>query len=435
LPATLKVLDPTQVELEIEIPTDELEKARESAFRRLAKNARVPGFRPGKVPRKIFVAQYGEAAIDERAMEDIVPQIYARAIEEHDLEPIERPSMELLPGEDDGPVRFKAVVSVRPRIELGAYKDVDVTDVVQTATDQDLEDAIERLRKDAATLVPVDRPVQMGDVATIDYEGKIDGVPFEGGTSKGEATEIAESRFIPGFAAGIVGMTAGETKDVEATFPADYQAEDLAGKTAVFTITVHEIKEPELPALDDDFAKRVAQKETVEELRADVKLRLDEMTKGRARQTMIGELVDKLAAAHEVPLPLVLVEREIDSLLNDSKQYVARYGTTWDDYLEATGKTEQAFRDDFRAEAEKRVKSTLLIEAIAKAEKIKATQGDLDNEIGALSRQYRQPPEKIVEMLQGNVGSLVDGIVRTKTLDFLLENAKHAPAATSVAAE
>ncbi len=433
--ATLKMLDPTQVELEIEIPTDELEKARESAFRKLAKNARVPGFRPGKVPRKIFVAQYGEAAIDERAMEDLVPQVYARAIEEHDLEPVERPAMELLPEVDGEPMRFKAIVSIRPQIELGSYKGVAVEGVAETASDQELEDAIERLRKDAATLVPVERPVQLGDVATLDYEGKIDGVPFEGGTSKGEQTEIAESRFIPGFAAGIVGMSAGETREVEATFPADYQAEELAGKTAIFTITVNEIKEPELPALDDEFAKRIGQKETVEELRADVKTRLDEMTKSRARQTMVGSLVEKLAEAHEVPLPAVLVEREIDSLLNDSKQYVARYGTTWEDYLEATGKAESSFRDDFRPEAEKRVKSTLLIEAVAKAEKIEATPADLDAEIGALSRQYRQPPEKIVEMLRGNVGSLVDGIIRTKTLDFLLDHAEMTQAATNAAGE
>jgi trigger factor len=434
LPATLKVLDPTQVELEIEIPSDELEKARESAFRQLAKNARVPGFRPGKVPRKIFVAQYGEQAIDERAMEDLVPQIYARAIEEHDLEPVERPSMELLPEIEGGAVRFKAVVSVRPTIALGEYKGVAVEEVPQAATDQDLEDAIERLRKDSATLIPVERPVQMGDTVTIDYEGTIDGVAFDGGSSKGEQTEVAESRFIPGFAAGMVGMTASETKAVEATFPAEYQAEELAGKTAVFTITVHEIKEPELPALDDEFAKRVAQKETVDELRADMRVRLDDMTKSRARQTMVGTIVETLVAQTDVPLPAVLVEREIDSLLNDSKQYVARYGTTWEDYLEATGKEEATFRDEFRPEAEKRVKSTLVIEAIAKAENIEATQGDIDGEIGALSRQYRQPPEKIVEMLRGNVGSLVDGIIRTKTLDFLLDNAKLTPAATSEAA-
>jgi len=268
---------------------------------------------------------------------------------------------------------------------------------------------------------------------TLDYEGKVDGEPFEGGTATGEQTEVDESRFVPGFAAGIVGMSAGQTKDVPVTFPADYGAAELAGKDAVFTMTVHEIKEPELPPLDDAFAARVSKAETLDALRAEVRARLDTGIVQRGRRQSIEQLFAKLLETHEVPLPQVMVEREIDALINDSKQYVVRYGTSWDDYLTAVGKTEATFRSEFEAEAQKRVKTTLIIEAIAEAEKIVAAPADINAELDAIARQYDQPRDKILELMGSNVAALIDGIVRTKTIDFLIEKANVVPAATKVA--
>ena len=431
---TLKQLDPTQVELEIAITPEEFDAATDAAFKKLARSAKVPGFRPGKVPRKIFEAQYGTALIVDRAMEDLVPIKYSEAVDEHKLEPVARPTMELMPDEDGAPLRFKAVVSVRPTIDVKDYTGVEIDQIAEVATDEDVERGVESMRKDASTLVPVERPVKLGDIAVIDYEGKIDGVPFDGGTATGEQTEIEESRFIPGFASGIVGMKAGETKDVPASFPADYGSAELAGKDAIFTITVHEVKEAELPALDDEFAQRVSKSQTLDLLRADIRAHLDASTMQKARREMSQQLIDKLLAAHDFALPQVLVERETDSLINDSQQYVARFGTSWEDYLTATGKTEDAFRADYKVEAEKRVKTTLLIEAIAKAENIAATPGDIEVELDALSRQYNQPREKIIELLGANVGSLVDGIVRTKTIDFLIERANVTPVATKPSA-
>jgi trigger factor len=428
LPSTLKPLDPTQVELEISITPEEFSAAQDAAFRKLVRNAKVPGFRPGKVPRKIFESTYGTSQIIERALDDIVPQKYAAAVEEHGLEPLARPAMELLPEEEGQPLRVKAVVPVRPAIELSDYTGLEVTDVPETASDEDAESALTRMRRDAATLVPVDRPVQIGDVATLDYEGKIDGVAFEGGSAQGQETEIKEDSFIPGFVDGIVGMQAGETKDVTAHFPEDYGSKELAGKDAVFTITVHEIKEPELPELDDALAKRVSRSETLEDLKTEIKRRLDEQVKHNARRRMSSELLEKIANANEVPLPDVLVERELDGLLNESKQYIARAGVSWDDYVAQGGKSEDELREGFRSEAERRVKTTLLVEAIAKKEGIQATQADVEAELDALARQYGQPRERIVEMLQSNVGALIDGIVRTKTIDRLIEQAKRVPA-------
>ena len=427
---TLKQLDPTQVELEIAISPDELQKAQNAAFGKLVRNVKMAGFRPGKVPRKIFEAQYGVGVITERAMEDLVPEKYAEAVEEHKLEPIARPQMELLPEEEGAPLRFKAVVTVRPQFELKTYTGLEITEQPTEAGDEELDTAIETLRRDAATLVPVDRAIELGDTATLDYEGKIDGVPFDGGTATGEPTEILESRFIPGFASGIVGMKAGETKDVTAHFPDDYSNKDLAGKDALFTIAVHEVKEPEMPVLDDEFAKRVARLDTVDALKVDLRRRLSERVKENARRAQSQQILDQLIATHEVPLPAVLVERETQGLIDESKQYVARFGTTWEQYLEQTGKTEDDVRAEYTTEAEKRVKTTLVVEAIAKAENVQATQGDIEAELAALSAQYQQPPQKIIEMMGQNVGALVDGVVRTKTIDLLIERAKVVPAAT-----
>ena len=438
MPSTLKPLDPTQVELEISITPEEFDAAQDAAFRKLVRNLRMPGFRPGKVPRKLFENTYGTAQIVEKALDEIVPAKYAAAVEEHGIEPLDRPQMELLPEEEGQPLRVKAVVPIRPSFELASYSGIEIADVPEAATDSEVDAALEQMRRNAATLVPVDRPVQAGDVATLDYVGKVDGVAFDGGSAEGQETELDAGRFIPGFVEGIVGMRAGETKDVHATFPDPYANADLAGKEAIFTITVHEVKEPELPPLDDELAKRVSRSETLADLRADVKRRLDETVKGNARRRMSSELLDKLVAANDVPLPHVLVEREIGSLMNDSRQYVARAGVTWDDYLRESGKTEDELRDGYRAEAERRVKTTLLVEAIAKQEGVQATQADVEAELDALAAQYGQPRERIVQALQQNVGALIDGIVRTKTIDRLIDQAKRsatgaAPAETEAA--
>ncbi len=432
--ATVKRLDPTQVELEIPIDPSELANEQERAFRELSKNVRMPGFRPGKVPRKLFEAQYGSAQIQERAMEAVVGKAYPKALEENDLDPVDSPQMELLPEEEGQPVRVRATVAVRPQIELGTYKGIELEGPSATVSDTDVENALTELRKDSGTLVPVDRPVALGDVPTIDYEGKIDGVPFDGGKAENQPTEILEERFIPGFASGIVGMSAGETKDIEAHFPDDYSNAELAGKTAVFTITVHENKISELPELDDEFAKRFrGEGATVASLRDDLRARLEENARARQRRALSGVLMDKLIAAHDVALPAVMVERETENLTNESKGYIERAGLDWNAYLEKQGKTEDEVLASYRADAEQRVKGSLLVEAIAKAENIVATNADVDAEIEQLSKQYGRPRADILRMLQSNIGALVDGIVRTKTLEFLIDNAKVVDADPAVA--
>ena len=249
---------------------------------RSSRNAKIPGFRPGKAPRKVFENTYGTSRIVERALDDLVPAKYAAAVEEHHLEPL-APTADGTAARETRGSRCGSRRSspIRPAIEPHDYEGVEITDVPETATDDDVERTLEQMRRDAANLVPADRPVQLGDVVTIDFAGSIDGVPFEGGTAEGQEAEMNESNFVPGFVEGIIGMRAGETKDVAATFPDPYANEELAGKSAVFNVTVHDVKERELPPLDDEFAARVSTSPTLEELRADVKRRLDETVEGQ----------------------------------------------------------------------------------------------------------------------------------------------------------
>jgi trigger factor len=418
-------LAPTQVELEIPITPEELAEAEDRAFRKLVKNVRLPGFRAGKVPRKVFEQTYGAQSITGQAIDEVVPEVYAKAVREHDLEPVDRPKMEVLEeGEDGRPLRLKATVEVRPEIVLGQYAGLNVERPPVVVDDADVQRSLEALAKERATLVPVDRPAQLGDVVTVDYEGKIDGVPFEGGTAANQVTELAEGRFIPGFAAGIAGMRAGETKDVQAQFPDGYAEPSLSGKAATFTVTLHEVKQFELPAIDDDFAKAISENATVDELRADVRRRLEAIAEARERRAVGSEVMERLMSAHDFPLPKTMVDGEIEQLVNDAHQAAARSGASFEEFLERSGQTEEQLREQYRSEAERRVKGTLLIESIAKKENIAATPADISEELASLARQYGQPVARIRKALGNNVLSLMDGIVRQKTLDFLVENAR-----------
>jgi trigger factor len=422
--STINRIAPTQVELEIPISRDELAAAEERAFRKLVKNVKLPGFRAGKVPRKVFEQTYGSDAIENQAIEDVVPEAYAKAVREHDLDPVDRPRMEVLTEEDGKPARLKATVEVRPAITLGDYKGIEVEVDRIPISDDDVEKSLRALARERATIVPVDRPAQLGDIVTVDYTGTIDDVPFEGGSSTGQTVELQEARFIPGFATGIAGMSAGESKTVEASFPEEYLQPDLAGKTARFAVTLHEVKALELPVIDDPFAESVSEGKTLEGLRADIRARLEAVAESRRRRAIGGRVMDAMLAAHDFPLPESLVDREVDSMVSDLAAHTARSGVSFEDYLKEADKTEEGLRADLRVDAQTRVKGSLLIEAIAKAERIAATPADVAEELAALSHQYGQPVDRIRKALGNNVLSLMDGIVRTKTLEFLIDSAK-----------
>ncbi|HEY2554804.1 MAG TPA: trigger factor [Candidatus Cybelea sp.] len=422
--STLTRLAPTQVALEFSIGADELAAAEDRAYRKLSKGVRLPGFRTGKVPRKIFEQTYGSEAVTSQAVEDVIPEVYAKAVREHDLDPVDRPKVEVIEESDGRPLRLKATVEVRPAIELGKYMGVSVARPPIEVTDDDVERSLAALAKERATLLPVTRPAGMGDVATIDYAGTIDGVPFEGGSAQGQSVELSEGRFVPGFVAGIVGMNPGESRNVEVQFPDDYPSAAVAGKPAVFAITLHELKEYELPPIDDDFARAVSSNQTVEELRADLRYRLEAVAKSRLRRAIGNEVVEKLLASHDFALPPTMVESELDRLMEDAASGAASQGASFEEHLKQIGKTDQDLRTSLRPEAESRVKTTLLIEQIAKAEKVAATPSDVSEELEALARRYGQPAARIRKALGNNLLSLMEGIVRNKTLELLIDGAE-----------
>ncbi len=419
--STLTRLAPTQVALEFSITGQELAAAEERAFRKLVKNVRLPGFRKGKVPRKIFEQTYGSNAVTSQAVDEVVPEVYAKAIREHDLEPVERPKLEVLEESDGRPTRLKATVEVRPQIELGKYMGITVSRPAAEVTDADVDRSLATLARERATLVPVERPASLGDVVTLDYEGTIDEKPFPGGQGVGEVAELSQGRFVPGFAEGIVGMRPGETKIVEAQFPEGYPAAELAGKPAHFSITLRELKELELPPLDDEFAKAFSN-QTVAELRADLRRRLEAIAASRARREVGNAVMAQLLASHDFPLPPSMVENELNYLLEELATSAGAANV--EEHRGQIGKSEEDQRAAYRAEAESRVKAALFIEQIAKEEKIAATPADIAAELEVLSRRYGQPVARVRKALGNNLLSLMEGIVRNKTLDFLVDNAE-----------
>lgn len=398
------------VALEFSLNEAKLAQAEERAFRRLAKNVRAPGFRKGKIPRKLFEQTYGTATLTNEAVDEVIPEIYAEAIREHDLEPVERPKFEVVEESAGRPTRLKATVEVRPAITLGRYRGVTVSRPAFKVTDAEVDSALDSLARERATLVPSDRPARLGDVAIVDYVGTIDGQPFEGGSAQGQTVELSEKDFIPGFAGGIVDMKPGETKEIELVFPSEYPAAEVAGKPVIFTITLHELKAAELPALDDEFAKGVSENQTLAQLKQDLRRRLEAVAHARARRMVGNAVLSQLMASHDFPLPESLVERELEQLVAEAPSGGSEAEVS-------------ARRQALRRDAESHVKAALLIQAIAKAENLTATPAEVTAELEALARRYGQPVSRIRNVLGNTMHSLIDGIVRNKTLDLLIDSA------------
>ena len=423
--ASVRKLAPTQVELDIEVSESDLEAARQRAFRRLAKQYRIPGFRPGHVPRRVFETHVGTERIEHEAVETLVPDAYAKAIEQHALHPVDQPQIDFERSDDGRLMRIKATVAVRPDISLGVYKGIPIRKPAITVSEDDVERSLHQLRRQAATLELVtDRGVQEGDVVTLDYAGTIDGQPFEGGTATNHTTEIAPGKLVEGFAEQLYGARPGERRHVGVTFPAAYASPAVAGRQAEFDVTIHEVKTPVLPEVDEHFVKQVSDYQTVEELRQGIRRRLETAATHRARDEAERQLTDELLARHDFPLPEVLVEREVERTLAEAKDAVARAGRSWEAYVRAQEVSEEGLKEQYHEVARRRVKLALLLEAIAEAEDIKARSADIDAEIERMARASAQRRETVAGILRRSEGRLAQVVRRDKTIDFLLANAQ-----------
>lgn len=423
----LEKIEKNVAALEIEVDQEKFAEAVEKAFRKLAPKVNVPGFRKGKAPRAMIERKLGKEYIWEEAMDFIVPEAYFEALQETKTEPIDRPKVEVVQLEDGKPFIFKAIVEVRPEVKLSQYIGLEAEKQAVEVSDEDVAKELDRLRERHAQLVPVEEGAAgMQDITVIDFEGFVDEVAFPGGKGTDYSLELGSGSFIPGFEEQLVGAKAGEEQEVKVTFPENYQAAELAGKDAVFKVTVKGIKRKELAVLDDEFAKDVSEFESLEELKADIRNRLEKEAAKRADHALKDGLVDKVVTDSEVEIPDTMIEQRIDSMLQNMNQRLSMQGLSIEDYLKYSGTNVENLRNDYRERAAKDVKVDLVLEAIAKAENIGVTDEDIDARVEEMAAQYKQEPGVFRQWMEngGNLEPLKKSITIDKTVDFLVEKAK-----------
>ena len=371
--------DKNQVKLEIVVDKGEFEAAIEKSYKKNAARFNVQGFRRGRAPRRMIERTYGEGVFYEDAVNIAYPEVYSAAVKEAGIEPVDRAEVELDSIGPDG-FTFTAVVTVKPEVTLGEYKGLTVEKIAtQEVKPQDIDAELAQVRERNARFVEVtDRPVAEGDQINLDYCGKVDGVAFAGGTAEKQTLVIGSHSFIPGFEEQLVGMNIGETKDIDVTFPTEYHAEELAGKAAVFTVTVNAIEVKQLPELDDDFAKDVSEFDTLEEYKADIAKHIGERYQADADRANESKLVETVVDNATVDIPVEMIEEQIDSYIEDFKYQLMYQGLNIDAYYKYTGSNEATLRGNYRERAEKAVRTRLVFEAIVKAEKIKATAKQIE---------------------------------------------------------
>ncbi|GAW93304.1 trigger factor [Calderihabitans maritimus] len=425
----LEKIEKNRALMEVEVEPEELDKALWQAYRKVVKKVNIPGFRKGKAPRRLVENYVGKETLLQEALEIVIPQAYTEAVNETQIEPIDYPRLEVVQAEEGKPLIFKAEVDVKPEVRLGQYKGLEVEKEEVKIEEEDVQRYLENMQQRYAKLVSVnDGAVEEGDVVTIDFEGFIEGKPFEGGQGEDFTLEIGTGFFIPGFAEQLVGAKVDEEREINVTFPSDHPNKDLAGKEAVFKVLVKEIKRKELSPLDDEFAKDVSEFETLEELKNDIRNKLKATAEQRAEEEFRRRVVEKAVEAAEVEIPEILIKRQLESIIQEIERNLKYQGLTLDKYLEMSNLTLEKLQEKYRDQAVKRVKSDLVLEAIAKAEKIEVTEEDVDEAVTRLAESYKQDPKAVKATLaaQDNLQDLKYNLLLKKTVDFLVNSVKSA---------
>lgn len=423
--ATAEKIENNKVKLKIQVDAQDFEKALDKSYMKNKGKFLIPGFRKGKAPRRLIERYYGEGVFYEDAFNEIFHEVYWKAVEENGLEPVDYPTVEEIEQIGSGKdLVFTASVVVKPEVELGQYKGIEVEKVEYNVTDKDVEDALKRIQERYARWVAVEgRPIKEGDLVTLDYQGFVDGQPIKDGSAQNYALEVGSKSFIPGFEEQLIGLNAGDEKEIKVTFPEDYGIEELKGKEAVFKVKIHDIKEKELPELDDEFAKDVSDFETFEEYKVHLREVLEREAQNQARKQMEEQLLSQVVEGAKVDIPDVMVEREIDNMLSNFEFGLYYRGLTLKRYLELTGTSMADLRAQYRQEAYTRVKTGLVLEKIAKVEDIEVTQEDLDKELEELAGQFNITVDEARERYAEGLERRKDEILTRKTIDFLMDNA------------
>lgn len=413
--------------LTVEVDASQVDAALDQAFKKVVQKVQVPGFRKGKVPRKMFEARFGVESLYQDALDLLLPTAYGQAVREAGIEPVDRPEVDVEQMEQGKNLIFKATVTVKPEVKLGEYKNLSIEPKEFTVTEETLDAELKRMQERHAELVTIEEgAAENGDQAVIDFEGFQDGVAFEGGKAEDYALELGTGTFIAGFEEQVVGMSVGEEKEITVTFPEEYHSPNLAGKEAVFKVKLNGLKRKNLPALDDEFAKDVSEFDTLEELKADTKTKLEEKTAQEKDQYIREQLVLKAAENAEIDLPAVMVEHELDQMVNEFGQRLQYQGMTLELYYQFSGMDESQLRDQLRADATSRVRTSLTLEAIGKAENITVTEEDVNEELNKLASVYGRPADELRKIFsaQDGLAALERDVQTRKTVDFLVAENK-----------
>ena len=431
-------LEKNMAKLTIEVSAEELEKAIEGAYHKNKNKISIPGFRKGKAPRKMIEQMYGKEVFYEDAANALIPDAYEKAMEECTEEIVSSPKVDVVQLEAGKPFIFTAEVALKPEVTLGKYKGVKVEKADVSVTDEEIEAEINQEReKNSRTVDITDRAVKDGDIATIDFEGFVDGVAFDGGKGEDYPLTIGSGAFIPGFEEALVGAEIGKQTDVNVTFPEDYQAAELAGKAAVFKCTVKKLQEKQLPELDDDFVSEISdESDTVEEYKKEISKKISDRKESNAKNAKEDAVIEAIIADAKMDIPDAMVETQQRQMVQDYAQRLQSQGISMEQYMQFTGMTAQALLEQVKPQALKRIQSRLVLEAVVAAEKIEATEEDFEAEVKSMGEAYKMEPDKVKELLGENgKKQVMEDLCVKKAVEFVVENAKEEKAAKKTSAK
>lgn len=425
-------LEHNMAKLTIEVEADVFDKALDKAYNRQKNSISIPGFRKGKVPRQMVEKMYGAAVFYEDAANIVIQDTYPSAYDESGLDIVSQPEVDIEQVEKGKNFIYTAVVAVKPEVKLGKYNGITLTKIDTSVSDEEVDTELETVRQNNARIVSVERPVEMGDTANIDFEGFVDGVAFEGGKGENYELEIGSHSFIDTFEDQIVGKNIGDEFDVNVTFPEQYQAADLAGKPAVFKVKVNAVSAKELPEVDDEFVQDISESNTVAEYREELRAELQKSKEDSARREKEDEAVKKIVEKSEMDIPEAMIENQVNQMVNEMANSMAQQGLSMEQYMQFTGQTIDSFKEQVRPDALTRIQSSLVLEQIAKDENIEVTDADVEAEIEKMASMYGMKADDLKNYIQdAERENMKKDLAVQKALDFVMDNAKERAKAKS----
>ena len=419
-----KTENKNEVKLEFTIEAKKFDEAIMKVYQKSARYFNIPGFRKGKAPFNIVERMYGDEIFYEDAFNELVPSIYEKEIEDNKIEAVSKPEINIVKMKKGEDLVFTALVQTKPEVKLGKYKGIELKKVEYPVTDEDVEHELAHVQEHNARIITVeDRPVQDKDIAVIDFQGFVDGKAFEGGKAEKHELEIGSKTFIPGFEDQVIGMKVGEEKDINVKFPEDYFSKDLAGKDATFKVKLHEIKEKQLPALDDEFAKDVSEFDTLKDYKTSIKEKKQAQNDDKAKHETENLAIEAVSNETKIDIPSGMIETEIDALIRDLEQQLSYQGINLDQYLKIMNKTRKEIEENYKEQAEKNVKSRLILEAIIKEEKIESTDEEINAKIKEMATNYGRKEEELSK--NEALKEYISNTIKTeKAIELIIKNAK-----------